>query len=148
MIKKYIVIIASAFILALLIAGCSNENDSWAAEVKEITANADAVQYKYRAIETLEREYTATIAQLERFYMDLTNSFQSGEYLNGVDDEEVLENIFRAIVLANQATGEPQQFASMYLENMKYTYLNINEPTSDQILANEKLMSAILNNAL
>lgn len=147
MLKKCLTIIVSAFILAFVVTGCSNENDSWAAEIQEIAKNADAVHYKYSAVEVYEREYTATIAELEKFYMNLTSSFESGEYLNIENDTAVLTNIFQAIVLANQASGGPQQFATKYLENVKYMYLGVEEPTSDQVLGNEQMMVVIMNNA-
>jgi len=56
--------------------------------------------------------------------------------------------LFKATVVENQSSAVPQQFATIYVENMRFVYLQVNEPTSDQIIAKEQRMTAILTNAL
>lgn len=145
MFKKYIVIVVSAIILATIIPGCSTEENEWLVDIEHITAQVDAEQSIYSVLEAYE--YTATIDELERFYIELTRSFESGEYLKVTDKEELLIHMFKAMTLTNQATGDLQQFAIKYLDNLRYTYLEVDEPMRDQVLANEQMMAAILENA-
>ena len=137
-----------AIMLAFVVTGCSTESERWATDIEGIGQQAATLEEKFEAVTQYERAYVATIAELESYYQDIKEIFNNEAYLASLQEEALLVLLFKVTVVANQSSAVPQQFATIYVDNMRFVYLQVNESTSDQIIANEQRMTAILTNAL
>lgn len=125
------------------------QSTDWKTNVKDLAGKSDLSKTeKADQVEAAAREYSASDAELKDFEAYIVNEFNSGKYLQSIDnDAYMLENIFKARVIIVKYGDEAApiaDFAHDFWQNTKYTYRGADAVDSDSVKSNEDQMMKAL----
>lgn len=124
------------------------QEHDWQSQIEMIATSNKTKTEKYDAVSLLARKYKPTEGEIKEFESYIINEFESGQYLQQIDDEEyMLANIFKSDIITVHYSKQDipiNNFAFDYLQNIKYTYRGVDAVDSEAVRSNERQMKKAL----